>query len=140
MNRRSFKLQIITPQRVLYNAEVESLKAPGAMGSLQVLYGHIPFLTPLEVGEIAIGHVGQEGAEEFIATSGGVLQVERDGAAILTETAEWAQEIEVERAEKAMMRAKERLSRKDLAIDVQRAQAALARAINRIKVSKRIKL
>ncbi len=132
----NFNLDIVTPQKLFYRGEVESLRAPGVQGSFGVLARHIAFLTALRVGEVIIREPG--GGLKHVATSGGFVEVLKSGVTVLAETAEYAIEIDCERAEKARDRAKERLHKRDPELDHARQEAALARAINRLRVSERI--
>jgi F-type H+-transporting ATPase subunit epsilon len=133
MRDRRFHLEIRTPEMLIYEGDVTSVTAPGALGSFQILTGHIPFLTVLEVGELQI----RESADtpQLISTSGGVFEVLRTGVTALLDTAEWAPEIDVERAEAARQRALERLSAPGSEVDRARSEAALARARNRLRVA-----
>lgn len=132
MQNRSFHLEIRTPERQIYEGDVISVHAPGVEGNFQILYGHIPFLTALDVGEIRIL---ESDSPQSMATSGGVFEVLRTGVIVLAETAEWASDIDVSRAESALERAKEQLAADDPDLNRPRAEAALARAQNRIKVA-----
>lgn len=131
----TFNLDIVTPQKLFYRGEVESLRAPGIQGSFGVLARHIAFLTALEVGEIVIGEPG--GGQKHVATSGGFVEVLKAGVTVLAETAEFAVEIDLERATGARDRAKARIRSREADIDRTRAEAALARAINRLRVAGR---
>ena len=133
MLSRSFHLEIRTPEQSVYEADVTSVSAPGVEGNFQILAGHIPFLTALEVGEIRIRESSE--TPQLMATSGGVFEVLRTGVTVLVETAEWASEIDVERAEQALDRAQEQLTTNAPDLNRPRAEAALARAQNRIKVA-----
>ena len=133
MLNRSFHLEIRTPEQLVYEGDVTSISAPGVEGNFQILAGHIPFLTALEIGEIRI-HESSETAQ-LMATSGGVFEVLRTGVTVLVETAEWASEIDVARAEKALGRAQAQLTGNTSDLNLPRAEAALARAQNRIKVA-----
>ena len=129
----AFALEVVTPERVAYSGQVASLQAPGSEGSFGVLAGHVPLLTSLQIGGLRF--VEEGGSEVQMAISGGFVEVGREQVAVLAETAERVEEIDVERAESARQRAEERLARaQEEQIDVARAQAALARAINRIRV------
>ena len=130
---RSFHLEIRTPEQLIYEGDVTSVHAPGVEGNFQILPGHIPFLTALEVGEIRIRESSD--ASQLMATSGGVFEVLRTGVTALVETAEWASEIDVERAESALERAQTQLAANAPDLNRPRAEAALARAQNRIKVA-----
>lgn len=141
MFEKRFKLEIITPQRVMYEGEVTTVRAPGVVSPFAVLAGHTPFLSLLEVGEIIFREPSPpsplpEGrGVRDMAISGGVLEVLRTGVTILLETAEWANEIDVARAQHAKERAQQRLMHPTPEIDMRRAEAALARALNRLKVA-----
>jgi F-type H+-transporting ATPase subunit epsilon len=132
MLERRFHLEIRTPQKLIYEGDVSSVKAPGELGSFEILPGHIPFLTILETGEI---RVRETDTPQSLAISGGVFEVLRTGVTVLSDTAEWAHEIDVERAETALQRAQEHLASGDSGINRERAEAALARAKNRVKVA-----
>ena len=132
MLNRSFHLEIRTPEQLIYEGDVTSVYAPGVEGNFQILAGHIPFLTALDVGEI---RVRESETPQLMATSGGVFEVLRTGVTVLVETAEWASEIEVERAESARDRAQAQLAANSPDLNRPRAEAALARAQNRLKVA-----
>ena len=132
MLERRFHLEIRTPQKLIYDGDVSSVKAPGELGSFEILPGHVPFLTVLETGEIRIRETD---TPQSLAVSGGVFEVLRTGVTVLSDTAEWAHEIDVERAETALQRAQEHLASGDSGINRERAEAALERAKNRVKVA-----
>ncbi len=130
----SFKFEIVSPDGVVWEGQAKHVRAPGVMGSFGVLPGHTPFMTPLQVGEI---NLSAEDGEFVFATSGGTAEVQGDHVLILAETAEDVAKIDVERAQASADRAKERLvdrSAKD--VDFKRAEMALFRSINRLKLSK----
>ena len=133
MQNRSFHLEIRSPEKQIYDGDVTSVQAPGVEGNFQILYGHIPFLTALDVGEIRINESSD--TPRIMATSGGVFEVLRTGVVVLVESAEWASDIDVSRAESALERANEQLTADAADLNRPRAEAALARAQNRIKVA-----
>ena len=133
MLNRNFHLEIRTPEQLIYEGDVTSITAPGVEGNFQILTGHIPFLTALDVGEIRIRESSD--TPQLMATSGGVFEVLRTGVTALVETAEWASEIDVARAEQARDRAQAQLTADAPDLNRPRAEAALARAQNRIKVA-----
>ena len=133
MLNRSFHLEIRTPEQLIYEGDVTSVQAPGVEGNFQILAGHIPFLTVLDVGEIRIRESSE--TSQLMATSGGVFEVLRTGVTVLVETAEWASEIDVSRAESALDRAQTQLKENASDLNRPRAETALARAKNRIKVA-----
>ena len=129
----AFALEIVTPERVIYSGQVASLQAPGSEGSFGVLAGHMPLLASLQVGLLRFAEEG--GNEVQMAVSGGFTEVGREQVIVLAETAERAEEVDIQRAESSRQRAEERLARRhEEQVDVTRAQAALSRAINRLKV------
>ena len=129
----AFALEIVTPERVIYSGQVASLQAPGSEGSFGVLAGHMPLLASLQVGLLRVAEEG--GNEVQMAVSGGFTEVGREQVTVLAETAERAEEVDIQRAESSRQRAEERLARRhEEQVDVTRAQAALSRAINRLKV------
>ena len=133
MQNRSFHLEIRTPEKLIYEGDVTSVNAPGIEGNFQILAGHIPFLTALDVGEIRVNESSD--SPRSMATSGGVFEVLRTGVIALVETAEWASDIDVARAESALERAKEQLAADASDLNRPQVEAALTRAQNRIKVA-----
>ena len=127
------EFEIVTPERRLLADEVNELVMPGVEGYLGVRPGHAPLLAALQVGEITYS---KDGKQHVIAISGGFAEVLRHRVSVLAETAEKGSEIDAERAEKAKARAEARISKHDKDTNLERAQIALARAINRITTSK----
>ena len=95
MMDKTFKLEIVTPRKTVFDAPVQSVSAPGALGGFQVLVNHAPLLSSLRVGELKL--LDQDGKEIRFATSGGFLEVRKNVVTLLAETAERADEIDVER-------------------------------------------
>ena len=129
---RKFRIEIVTPEKVVFSEEAESLVVPAERGYLGVLAGHAPLLCALRPGEISIK---REGTELHFATSGGFMEATPKKATLLIETVEEAGEIDADRAREAKERARERLASRDPSIDVDRARLALARALNRLKLA-----
>ncbi len=130
----AFALEIVTPERVVYSGQVTSLQAPGTEGSFGVMAGHMPLLASLDIGVLRFAD--EDGGGVQMAVSGGFAEVGRERVTVLAETAESAEEIDVQRAESSRQRAEERLAnREDGEVDAVRARTALTRAINRLKIS-----
>ena len=125
-------LEIITPDAVLFSGKMKSIRVPGSEGSFGVLAGHAPLMAALEIGVLKLEH--DNGDIEYISTSGGFVQVTQDKVIVLADSAERAKDIDVSRAEAAIARARERLKGGE-SIDYNRAQKALSRALNRVKVA-----
>lgn len=132
---RPYRLEIITPERRLLDREVVSLIAPGVEGYLGVMAGHAPLITELTVGKLMLRY--EDDDVDYVAVSGGFMEVTGEHTIILAQSAEFAGEIDVERARRAADRAKRRLAREsgEEEIDIGRARAALMRAINRLNTA-----
>lgn len=126
-----FMLEIVTPDRKFFEEEVDMVIVRGLEGDLGILRGHSPLVTPLDIGRIKIK---KEGNTRIAAVAGGYIEVGKEKTTIITDAAEWPEEIDLERAEEAKQRAEDRLKRRDN-IDVARAEIALRKAVNRIKVA-----
>jgi F-type H+-transporting ATPase subunit epsilon len=129
----SFQLTVLTPVRTLLDERVESLVAPGSEGYLGVLANHAPLITALIPGKLTVRQPG--GETRVFALSGGFLEVSANRAVVLADAMEEPELIDVDRARRAAERARERLRDLHGGWDVERAQAALARALNRAKVA-----
>ena len=133
MYEKTFKLQIITPGRVVFQDEASSVSAPGTQGGFQILYNHAPFISTIEVGEIKVRN--KNGNDLVYATGGGFVEVKENNVVVLAESAELAGEIDVPRAKAANARAMQRLQSKDPGIDIERARLSMMRSLNRLRVT-----
>jgi F-type H+-transporting ATPase subunit epsilon len=134
----NIKLEIVSAERVVYAEDVEAVIAPGVEGQLGILPHHAPLMTILQAGELRV----RRGAEEDIMViSGGFLEVRPDRVIVLADSAERAEEIDVERAEAARQRAEQRLKERGVTpgLDEARVEAALRRAVARLSVAEKIK-
>lgn len=133
---KTFHLEVVSPEGVLFDLPARSIVAPGADGKLGVLYDHAPLVTPLVPDVLKI--VAGDGEELGLAIGSGFLQVADNHVRVLVDSAERPGEIDVARAEDARRRAEERLKRRGATdIDFARAEVALRRAIARLKVAGR---
>ena len=125
-------VEILTPERtVLDQDDVDYVVAPGAAGDVGILPDHGPLVTGLRVGVV---EVRRESGDDSLAVSGGLLEVLDDRVQILAQTAEHRDQIDEARATEAHQRASERLESRQADVDMARAEAALARALNRLHV------
>lgn len=126
-------LEIVTPERLVYSEQVNSLIARGVEGELGILPGHIPLVTPLQIAPITIKNGKQE---KQVAVGGGFIEIRKDKVVVLAESAEFPEDIDVDRARAAKERAERRLSSQSNQdqFDHRRAEIALQKAINRINV------
>ncbi|MDR1327508.1 MAG: ATP synthase F1 subunit epsilon, partial [Heliobacteriaceae bacterium] len=125
-------LKIITHEKVVFDEDVDAIYTRGTDGDFGVLKGHIPVMAALDIG---VTRVVQDGQDQSFATMGGVFQFKDDEALILTNTAECGDEIDEARAKEALMRAQARLMEKEAGMDAKRAEAAMARAMARLKAT-----
>jgi F-type H+-transporting ATPase subunit epsilon len=132
----SFKIDIVTAERVVYSEEIDEVIAPGVVGQLGILPHHAPLMTTLQAGELVVRKGGQE---EIMAISGGFLEVRPDHVIVLADQAERAEEIDAARAEEARKRAEDRLKTKQVGMDAARAESALRRALVRLSVVEKLK-
>ena len=130
---KTFQLDIITPTNLISEGQVEYLRAPSSEGLFGILGGHAVATILIDIGEIK---VTKEGKEFYYATNGGFADIRPESVMLLVETAEKVSDIDKDRAEEAMKRAKDRLP--DNETDLKRAKDAIARARNRLKITDRI--
>lgn len=127
------KLEIVTPYKKVVDIEVEEVTATGKLGEFGVLPGHAPFLTSLNIGELCYK---VDGISTSMALNWGYFEVKDDRIIILVETAEYAEDIDVERARAAQSRAEEalkKLTSEDKQFKIY--EAALERSIIRMQVA-----
>jgi F-type H+-transporting ATPase subunit epsilon len=127
-------LEIVTPERKVLSEMVDIVVAPGELGEFGVLPGHIPFLCKLKIGELRY-RVGD--ASRHVAVMGGYAEVLNNQVTILAPAAEAATEIDVVRARAARERAERRIAETKDKLVFARSQAALQRAMARLKVAER---
>ena len=128
------RLEVVSPERVVYSEDVDVIVAPGIDGDLGILPRHAPLLTALRPGEILVRQGGQE---HFMAVSSGFMEVLGNKVTVLADTAERADEIDEDRAAEAMRRAEERVAGATADMDLERAMASLRRSQARLKVARR---
>jgi F-type H+-transporting ATPase subunit epsilon len=126
--------EIVTAERLVSSEEVDVVVAPGAAGELAVLPRHAPLLTTLRPGEL---RVVKDGGESYIAVSGGFMEVIGNKVTILADTAERAEEIDLQRTQEALERAQEQVESAASAVDLEKALASIRRSQARMKVGRR---
>jgi len=129
------QLEIVTPEKLAYQGEVDSVQLPGTEGELGVLPHHAPLVSTLGAGELRL----RKGTEdEFFAIVGGFLQVLPDKVVVMAETADMASEIDLERAQEARRKAEQALESGFVeGPDLAAARASLQHALLRIRVAER---
>ena len=129
------KLEIVTPEKTVYTAEVDQVSLPTGLGEITVLPHHIPLVSTLRAGRVKIII---DGREEYLAISSGFIEIQPHRVVVLTETAERAEAVDLVRAQIARDRAQaslkeERLNKEEYAIVV----SALEKELVRIRVAER---
>ena len=130
-DERSFRLKIITPERVFYEGDVYMVEFNTTEGEIGVYKGHVPMTVIISPGILTIS---EEEKAMNAALHAGFVEILQAKVTILAEIIEWPGEIDRQRAEAAKARAEERLSTKTPETDLLRAETALQRAIARINV------
>jgi len=125
----AIQLEIVTPEARLLSMQVDSLRAPGVDGSFGVMPGHTPYVAALQPGELAYVAGGRE---HLYFVGGGFAEVSGDKVIVLAESAEFVENIDVDRAQRALAEAQERLralreEEEAHAIERARVQRATAR-------------
>jgi F-type H+-transporting ATPase subunit epsilon len=129
------RCEVVSVERLVYDDVVDMVLAPGIEGELGILPHHAALMTALAPGEVVIRKNGQ--AEVHLAVGGGFLEVRPDRIMILADSAEKAEEIDIERAEAARQRAQARLAEHPAGVDMVRAEYALKRSQIRLKIASR---
>ena len=131
---KTFHLEIIATDRIFYQGECEHLVITAIDGLLGIMAGHEPLVTTLPTGELKYM---VDGKWHYSAISDGFIQVMPDSSVILADTCELPEEIDVKLAEEERQRAQEKLRQKQSIQEYYQTQAALNRAINRLKISQK---
>lgn len=126
-----FTLEIVTPDRKFFEEEVDMVVVRGVEGDIGILKNHTPLVTPLDIGRIKIK---QNDKTREAAIAGGYVEIRKHKTTIITDSAEWPDEIDLERAKAAKERAEKRMN-SESELDLVRAQVALRKALNRINVA-----
>ncbi|MCT6923418.1 MULTISPECIES: F0F1 ATP synthase subunit epsilon [Bacillales] len=129
---KTVTVSIVTPDGPVYDSEVTMVVAKTVSGEMGVLPGHIPMVAPLTIGAVKLKK--EDGSTDYVAVSGGFIEIRPEKVSILAPSAEDAASIDVARAKEALKRAEGRLEGKKDDIDFKRAELALKRALNRINV------
>ena len=130
----AYNVEIVTPIRELKIEDVNYLRCPGMDGSFGVMNNHLEGIFALSVGEIK---VSQDGKSEYYAIGGGFAEIYNDSVKLLVESLENSNEIDSDRANNSLKRAKQRKTEQNSEINDARVEASLVRALNRLRVSKR---
>ena len=133
----TLSFELVTPDRSIVHESVDEVQIPGSQGYLGVLPGHTPLLTTLQVGELWF----RRGAERsLVSVAFGFAEILPDRVTVLAQIAERAEHIDVERAEAARRRARERLGGSATSVDFERARVALLKSLVRLQVASKVRI
>ena len=128
------KLKVITPAKVLFESDnVDAVYSTAVDGEFGVMPGHIPYMTPLAIG---VSKYVKGSEARYISTLGGIFQVKNNEVLILTDEAEFGEDIDIPRAKASKERAEARIAKQTQDdVDIHRAEIALAKALARMKAA-----
>ncbi len=130
------QVDIVTQERQIFSDQADYVSLPGVEGRMGILPNHAALLTSLTFGEVVVRHAGRD---EFYAVGGGFAEIQPDKVIVLADSAEKAEEIDLERAEAARRRAEEAMARgvREDPLRYAQIEAALRRAQIRIDVGQK---
>ncbi len=132
---KQFRLKIISPDRIFYDADVEMVELRTTEGEMGILKEHIPLTAILVPGILNIK--GSAEGDRQAAMHSGFVEIMQDHVTILAESCEWPEEIDLNRAREAQIRAERRLKSGDASINIARAELALRRSLIRIELAEK---
>ncbi|MCI1985395.1 MAG: F0F1 ATP synthase subunit epsilon [Lactobacillus sp.] len=130
-------VNIVTPNGLVYDHHADLVVVKTIAGELGIMANHEPVVAPLVIGEVRVRRTDNPGHEDVIAVNGGFMEMSNNTASIVADSAERERDIDLTRAQAARDRAQRRIEEAKTKSDpdeLQRAQVALRRAINRINV------
>jgi len=131
---KSFKVIIVTPDKTAFEGDAVSATIPGMAGYLGVWANHAPLVAAVVPGLVTL-RIDDAGNTKFLAVGTGFVEISDNTVNLMTETCEMSGQIDVARAQKALERARKRLTDMEKDLDRERARLALARADARLKAS-----
>jgi len=130
----TLKLEIVTPDGMVYSEDVDMVTLPGVEGQMGIFPHHVPLMTQMLPGEIIVGKRGQD---YFLAVGEGLIEISGDHVAVLTDLAITAEKIDEAKVEEARQRAEARLREKLSDEEVASVNASLARSLAQLQVKRR---
>lgn len=130
----TIRLEIATPEAMVYSEDVEMVTLPGVEGQIGILPDHVRLMTQLVPGELIIR---KEGLDDFMAVGDGLVEVTSDRVSLVTNMAISVDKIDEAAAEEARQRAAARLHEKLSSEEVASVNASLARSLAQLRVKRR---
>jgi F-type H+-transporting ATPase subunit epsilon len=132
---KTFKVMIVTPDKTAYEGEAISATMPGLAGYMGIWANHAPLVAAVVPGVVEL-KIDEYGSERHFSVGEGFVEISDNVVNLMTDTCESASEIDVERAQEALQRAKRRLQAMESDLDRERARLAASRAAARVKAGK----
>ena len=129
---KQFRLEIISPDRIFYDGPAEMLEIRTSEGEIGILKDHIPLTSMLVPG---IANIKNGGETRQAAIHDGFIEILQDKVIVLSESCEWPEEIDANRAEEARIRAERRLKAGGADLNVARAELALKKSLIRLQLA-----
>ncbi|KHD44260.1 F0F1 ATP synthase subunit epsilon [Streptococcus hongkongensis] len=130
-------VQVVTPDGIVYDHRAKFISVKTPDGEMGILPHHINLIAPLDIHEMKISRTDDDKRVDWIAINGGIIEIKNNVVTIVADSAERARDIDISRAERAKKRAERDIEEAKTSNDiheVKRAEVALLRALNRIKV------
>lgn len=134
MAEKTFKVKVISPERVFYEGEADMIELITTEGEIGVLPGHIPLTTILKPGVLRIALNGEK---KEAALHEGFVEILPESVTILAEACEWPDEIDINRANEAKIRAERRIKSGDSSVNLVRAEMALYKSLIRLELARK---
>lgn len=131
-DEKQFRLKIVSPDRIFYDGPAEMLEIRTSEGEIGILKDHIPLTTMLVPG---IANIKNGNETRHAAIHDGFMEILQDRVLVLSESCEWPEEIDQNRAEEARIRAERRLKKGDANLNVARAELALKKSLIRLQLA-----
>ena len=128
----TFPLKVMTIDHCFFEGDVDRIVVRTSQGDVGILPNHVPYIAALGIGALTII---QNGEKRIAAIAGGFVDVTKEGTTILARTCEWADEIDVNRANSAAERARAAIQKKESEREYEVAQVKLKKALNRIRIA-----
>ncbi len=128
------RLDIVTPEKLAFSDEIDSVVVPGGEGELGILPSHAPIVSTLQPGELRYLKAGKETS---LAIGTGIVEVSHDRVSVLTDMALGAEEVDESAVEKAIEAAKKAMSEKLLPEETAAAQLALQKSLAQLHIKRR---
>lgn len=128
----TFQLDVVSAEKQIFSGRVETFQVTGSEGELGIFHGHTPLLTTIKPGMVRL--VKQQGHEEYIYVSGGIVEVQPGSATVLADTAIRGEDLDAAKAQEARRRAEEQISKQSADIDFAQVATELAKAIAQLRV------